>query len=113
MAATIQGNLSITGVVDGDGRLTVPIRPTNAVIWTVSQVTAELMVPDGESVPAGADCNLRKNGYLLTPLVPNGDAAGGDPAIQLLPADVITVEWSGCQPGHIGKVLAIYDVSEF
>lgn len=113
MSTPIQGNYNDTGVVGADGRLTITIRPTNTVIWTVSQVTAELMVPDGDSVPAGADCNLRKNGYLLTPLVPNGDSAGGDPAIQLLPQDVMTVEWAGCTPGHIGKVLAIYDQGSF
>lgn len=110
----IQGNYNDTGVVGADGRLTITVRPSNSVIWTVSQVTAELIpVPETDSVPAGADCNLRKNGYLLTPMVPNGDSAGGDPAVQLLPQDVMTVEWSGCTPGHIGKVLAIYDVGEF
>lgn len=107
---TIQGNFTASEIVAANGRATVTIRPSNAVIWTVSQVTAELT---GGDIPASAECYVRKNGYLVTPMVPNADAAGGEPAIQLLPSDVLTVEWSGCTPGHIARVLAVYDVSEF
>lgn len=114
MAVEIQGNFTDTVAVGGDGRCTVTIRPTNSVVWTVSQVTVEMLPqPADDSIPSGLDCNLRKNGYLVTPMVPNGDAAGGDPAIQLLPSDVLTVEWTGGAPGHLGRVMAIYTVQEF
>lgn len=112
--AAIQPTYTDSQIVGAGGTCTITIRPTNQVIWTVSQVTIEMVPqPEDSQVPSGAVCNLRKNGYLVTPMVPNADAAGGDPPMQILPSDILTVEWSGCQPGHIGKVMAVYDVGNF
>lgn len=114
MAVQIQGNFTDTASVGSNGRCTVTIRPTNSVVWTVSQVTIEMLPqPITDSIPSGLSCYLRKNGYMVTPMVPNADAAGGDPAIQLLPSDVLTVEWTGGKQGHLGRVMAIYTVQEF
>lgn len=109
-----QGQFNDTAAVAADGKCTIQIKTNGVVQWRVSQVSSEMLpLPETESVPASADCNLRYNGYLLTPLVPNGDAAGGDPSILLRPSDVLTVEWTGCTPGHLGRVLAIYEVEPY
>lgn len=63
------------------------------------------------TAPAGALCSLRLNGYLVTALIPTGDAAGGDPPVPLDPLnDELTVEWELCTPGTLGKVLILYDI---
>lgn len=89
------------------GLATVTIQPYSAMPWNVTQVSIEL-----SSAPIGATCSLRKNGYLITPMVATGDVASGDPPVLLLPEDVMTVEWVGCTPGTLGKVLYIYEVGE-
>lgn len=106
---TIPGTPSFTGVVDAAGTLTITIRPTAVIMWNISQVSIEMVAVDPLApIPGGAACTLRRNGYLVTPLVPPADAAGGDPPILLTPSDVATVEWIGCTPGDIGRVLVIY-----
>lgn len=92
-----------TGVVSS-GALTITIRTTRQQRWRITQLTNEMTSP-----PAGAACNLRKNGYLVTPLLPNRDAATGDPPVELLPADVLTVEWTGVTNGTLGKVYYVYE----
>ena len=88
--------------VGGDG--TVSIRTNSQETWTVAQISIEL-----EGAPSGAIANLRKNGYLVTPMIAAGDVAAGDPYVRLLPSDVLTVEWENCTLGQIGKVLAFYE----
>lgn len=72
--------------------------------WTVSQVSVEM-----PSAPIGATCWLRKNGAPITPLIPTGDAATGDPPITLRPGETMTVEFAGCTVGDIGTVYLVYD----
>jgi hypothetical protein len=73
--------------------------------WDVQQVSVEL-----PAAPIGATCVLRKNGYLVTPLIATGDVADGSPPVTLQPTDTLTVEWAGCTNGTVGKVLLVYEV---
>ncbi len=75
-------------------------------VWTVYQVTVEM-----STAPIGATCSIRKNGSLVSPAIPTGDPVGGDPPVTLEGTDVMTVEWAGCTPGDVGRVLVIYDES--
>lgn len=90
--------------VDVSGSLTITIRPTAGVPWLVRQISSAM-----ETAPSGAGCMLRKVGTFVTALVPTGDAAGGDPPVQLNPGDNMTVEWTDCTPGDVGTVLVFYD----
>lgn len=98
----------MSATVDGSGRAVATIKTSRNQVWRVSQVSVEMA-----SAPVGATCSLRLNSRLVTPLVPTGDAAGGDPPVQLLPQDVLTVEWSGCTPAAIGSVVVFYEVQEY
>lgn len=91
-------------VVAANGRATIRIRPVALMTWTVQQVSVEL-----DGAPLGATCSMRKNGSLVTPLIPTGDAAGGDPPIDIGPSDTLTIEWAGCTPGQYGKAFVVYD----
>ena len=91
--------------VDAGGRATVKIWPGNLDAWTVSQVSVEM-----RTAPVGATCELRKNGAFVSPLIPTGDVAGGDPPVTVSPSDRLTVEWVGCTPGDVGGVFIVYDV---
>jgi hypothetical protein len=72
--------------------------------WTVSQVSVEM-----PAAPIGATCWLRKNGAPITPLIPTGDAATGDPPITLRPGETLTVEFAGCTVGDVGQIYVVYD----
>lgn len=99
------GELTFTPIVGADGTATVTIKVANGFDrWTVTQLSVEL--PDA---PAGATCYARKNSYPISPLIPTGDTAAGDPPVILDPPDRLTIVWAGCTPGSAGKVLAFYD----
>lgn len=93
-----------SATVDASGNATVEIVPTSAYAWSVTQVSVELA-----AAPAGAQCSLRLNGVFITALIATGDVASGDPPILIQPGDRLTVDWTGCTPGSVGTVLAIYD----
>ncbi|MER6059471.1 hypothetical protein [Streptomyces albidoflavus] len=99
------GEAFSTVVIGADGTGVVVIGTgTRLQTWTVSQVSVE--VP---GAPIGATCTLRKGGALITPLIPTGDAATGDPPVIVRPGEALTVEFAGCTPGQTGTVYAIYD----
>jgi len=99
-----------TATVAGDGTAIIRVQPYGALPWSIMQVSTELA-----SAPIGATCALRKYpagssvGYLVTPMVATGDVAAGDPPIPLLPEDSMTVEWAGCTPGDLAKVIYLYE----
>ena len=95
----------LTANVAAGGTATITVQPYGGRPWNVTQVSVEL-----PTAPVGATCSLRKNGYLVTPLIPTGDAAAGDPPVLLLPEDLMTIEWAGCTPGTLAKALILYDV---
>ncbi len=96
---------SYTAVVASNGTAVVRIRPSDGIsTWTISQLSVEL-----GNAPTGAICDVRKNGYLVSPAIPTGDTVAGDPPTILQPSDTLTVEWAGCTPGTSGRVLMFFD----
>src|SRR6266536_4911705 len=98
----LQVTKSYTAIVAGDGTAVATITPDRGLTWVVSQVSVEL-----PGAPAGATCAVRKNGALVSPIIPTGDTAAGDPPVVLMLGDALTVEWAGCTPGTVGKVLVL------
>jgi len=99
--------LALSATVAANGIATVNIRPDRLQTWRVDQVSVQLA-----SAPLGSTCTLTVNGSFVTLLVPNGDAAAGDPSITLQTGDVMTVQWTGCSPGTVGKVFILYALVE-
>lgn len=95
---------SYTAVVTGGGIATIGISPLKQVEWVVSQISVEMA-----GAPSSASCIVRKNGRFITPLVPSGDAATGDPPVTLWPTDTLTITWSGATPGLVGAAMIFYD----
>lgn len=94
-----------TATANASGAAVVTIKTrTRLQTWTVTQVSVEM-----PSAPIGTTCELRRNGFLVTPLVGTGDAASGDPPVILRGTDVLTVTWAGATPGLVGKVLIFFD----
>lgn len=79
------------------------VRPRGSYTWEVRQVAVEML-----NVTAGASCTVRINGWLISPVVAGGDAAAGDPPIDVGPGDVLTVEWLGGIAGRICKATVFY-----
>jgi len=95
-----------TSVVDASGYATAVIRPRTGQTWTMQQVSVELLT----APPAGCTAALRKNGWLITPMVPAGDSAGGDPPIVLRGGpDAMTVSVYLATPGQTMRAFFIYD----
>lgn len=92
-----------SGTVAADGTLSVSFGPSGRIPkWTVSQISAELT-----TAPAGSTCSLRESGHLISPMIPTGDTAAGEPSIDLRLGDTLTVDWAGCTPGTVGYVTVI------
>jgi hypothetical protein len=96
---------SYSGQVLADGTLTLTVTPTYGQGWLIGQVTVELA-----TAPSGATCELRRNGFLVTPTRPRGGVSAGDPYVRLLIGDELTVKWTGCTPGSVGKALVLFDL---
>lgn len=95
--------MSVVVAAAGTARASITTR-TKLQTWTVSQISVEM-----PGAPIGATCAIRKDGALITPLIPTGDAASGDPPIVLRPGERITIDFAGCTPGIVGTVFAVYD----
>lgn len=94
------------GAADAAGDLTLTFRGRSSQAVRVTQVTAEM--PTG----AGGRCSVRVDGALISPLVPTGDAASGEPYIWVQPGSELTVEWTGAPAGAEGAMVVIYDLRE-
>ena len=92
--------------VDAAGNATVRFRGRGSQLVKVTQTAGEM------TGGAAALCAIRRNGALVTPCVPTGFAAGGDPPVWLWPGDEMTIEWTGAPPGAVGKVTVFYDIEE-
>lgn len=99
-----QNEIGLSGVVNASGEATLTMRTTGGARWTVQQVS-----PDAPNVGSAAGGELRKNGQLISPFVPQGDAIAGDPSILVGPNDRLTVEWTGGTVGAQVSALFIYD----
>lgn len=96
---------AVTVVIGADGTGTARFRVSDGLsTWRVLQVSVEL-----QAAPSGATCEVRKNGNLVTPIIPTMDTAADEPAVQLRGTDELTVTWSGCTPGQVGQVTFYYD----
>lgn len=87
------------------GVTTITFGPrSNRAVFTVTQVSVEY-----RTAPLGCTCELRKNGALITPMIPTGDAASGDPPVVLKGNDRMTVTFTNGTNGEIANVFIIYD----
>lgn len=91
------------GIVDAAGELSIEWDSGGTINWLVEQVTIEM-----SSAPVGSTAELRKGDQLVTPMIPTGDVAGGDPPVMLRPGHRMRVDWAGCTTGDVGKVYVIY-----
>lgn len=103
MAVTDQ---PFTAIADASGAAVVSFKPpTFRANYIVQQVSVEYA-----NAPIGCTCVVRKNGRFITPMIPTGDAAGGDPPVPLNGgSDILTVTFSGCTPGDVVNVFIIFD----
>jgi hypothetical protein len=90
-------------VVGGTATVTFKT-PSNRSVYTVQQVSVEYT-----TAPIGCTCVVRKNGAFITPMIPTGDAASGEPPIVLRGNDKMTVTFAGAISGQIVNVFVIYD----
>ncbi len=94
-----------TARVLANGTATVRFKTSNTrQRFTVQQVTVEY-----PTAPLGCVCSIRKNGNLVSPMIPTGDAASGDPPIVLSQNDIMTVVFSSATPNDTVSVFIIYD----
>lgn len=94
-----------TAIVAASGIATVTFGlPTSRNVYSVQQVSV-----DYATAPIGCTCEIRKNGSLISPMIPTGDAASGDPPIVLRGSDTMTVRFFGGTPGDTVNVFIIYD----
>lgn len=100
-----QGRAVYDGTTGADGTLSIPFGPGSRTRrWVVSQVSVEM-----STAPIGSTCALRESGRLITPLIPTGDVASGEPAIELQGYETLTVAWASCTAGDVGHVTVVYD----
>ena len=92
-----------TGIVPASGAIGLELRPGRLTL-IVSQVG--IRAPD---VGGGAIGNILKNGAIITPFVPYGDAPAGEPPIILRPGDVMRVDWTSAAVGARVEATFIYD----
>lgn len=78
------------------------------VFYVVRQVS--IMAPN---VGGSASAGLYRDGMLITPMVAQGDAAAGDPPIDVRPGQTLSVDWTGATSGAQCDALFIYDEVEF
>lgn len=79
----------------------IAIIRTGGQLWRITQVT--------NNVPAASGlASMKRNGAQVTPMIASNGAAGGDPPVDLYPADVMTVEWP--QAGLKGTVRIQYEI---
>lgn len=98
-----QRDLSITDTIDGGGAASIAITTNGFQTWIVSQVSIECT-----GAGAGSLAGLYLDGRLITRMVPNGGAAGGDPPVRLPQGRTLEVRWTGCTPGAAVSALVFY-----
>lgn len=96
--------IPITGVVPASGSIALTIQPRARQTWVVSQVGIR-----APNVGGGAVGNITKNGRIVTPFVPTGDAPADEPAIPLHPGDRMSAEWTGATVGAAVEAVFYYE----
>jgi hypothetical protein len=69
--------------------------------WRVTQVSNDVAGASGLAY-------LKRNGAQVTPMIASNGVAGGEPPVDLYPADVLTVEWATA--GLKGRVRIQYQI---
>lgn len=101
--------LSPSAAANSSGICTIDIVvPNSSQYWVVKQITA-----DCAAAPFGSTLNMFLNDSLVTPMVPTGDAAGGDPPINLYVGDILRLRWTGLVAGTQAKLLVLYDEAKY
>jgi hypothetical protein len=98
--------LLLTTTVRPDGTATIEVRTDPRQVWSVQQVSPEMV----GGAPGPATGQIRKNGALVAPFEPSADAMAGEPYPKLVLGDVLTVEWTNCEPGAVARALVMYEV---
>jgi hypothetical protein len=93
-----------SATVAANGTASIRVSPNGIHPWSVDQVSTEYA-----DAPLGAVTYLRRNGNLITYMIATGDVADGAPAVVLNPGDVMTIEWTGADPGDLVKAWITYD----
>lgn len=105
--------ISKTGIVTTAGTAEIDFpSPKGTVPRTVSQVSIAAIDVAGSSTPTApgnATAGVYFNGFLVTPLVAQADAASGDPPVVVGPNDLLAVVWTNCTPGRTVQATFIYD----
>ena len=78
--------------------------PTGPVPRTVSQVSVS-----APNAPGNATAGVYFNGFLISPLVAQADAASGDPPVVVTPNDTLSVQWTNLTAGTLVTATFIYD----
>lgn len=94
-------------LVGSNGQASITLTPTKNNPWIVTQVSTEY-----RSSPSGATAELRKNGSLITVMIPT-DVADSDPPVFLRPGDRLVVTWFGGTPGNTVSALFIYEEGSY
>lgn len=111
VASDLPKRLPLSAIADASGNATVRFTTGGRVAWEVSQITIECVPVTG--APIGSEAKLRVNDSLITPLVPTGDAAAGDPPLPVYPGDVVEIEWTGLTAQTQAKALVLYRPAPF
>ena len=88
--------------VRADGTATIQFTPTKSKPWLLQQISTEYA-----QSPSGATAELRKNGSLITVMLPS-DVADSAPPVPVAPGDRIEVNWFGGTPGQPVSCYIIY-----
>jgi hypothetical protein len=90
-------------IVGSNGQASVTLTPTKNVPWIVTQVSTEY-----RNSPSGSSAELRKNGSLVTAMIPT-DVADSDPPVFLRPGDRLVVTWFGGTAGNPVSAIFFYE----
>jgi hypothetical protein len=93
--------------VAADGTATIRFTPTKNLPWLLQQVSIE-----HRDAPSGCTAELRKNGNLITVMLPS-DVADSDPPIPVSPGDRMEVNWFGATPNGSVSVYIIYQTTDW
>jgi len=106
--ADLPRRLPLSAITNAAGDCLISFRVPGQVAWQVSQITIDM-----PAAVAGTQAELRINDALVTPLIPFGDAAAGEPPLPVYPGDVVDILWTGAVAGTQGKALVIYRTASY
>lgn len=91
------------------GAATITVRSRDPRGWRVTQVSVAMTAGSASAVSGSATAGVYLNGFLIAPAVAQGDAVAGDPPVDLLVGDDLTIVWAGANAGNICQALVFYE----